>query len=161
MDISKLLIWNVRGLNNKSRRDSVRSLIDSVKPEVVCLQETKKENISMWTVMSTLGADFDEFVFLPADGSRGGILVAWKGNVCKAIASRVDVFSVSVQFQQSEGPPWWFTGVYGPQSDVLKVQFLQELRSIRLTCVGPWAVGGDFNLIYKVEDKIIKMLTGQ
>jgi hypothetical protein len=33
------------------------------------------------------------------------------------------------------------------------VQFLQELRSIRLTCVGPWVVGGDFNLIYKVEDK--------
>jgi hypothetical protein len=40
-----------------------------------------------------------------------------------------------------------------PTTDVLKVQFLQELRSIRLTCVGPWAVGGDFNLIYKVEDK--------
>jgi exonuclease III len=79
MDISKMLIWNVRGLNNKSRRDSVRSLIDYVKPDVVCLQETKKENISRRTVMSTLGADFDEFVFLPADGSRGGILVAWKG----------------------------------------------------------------------------------
>lgn len=48
---------------------------------------------------------------------------------------------------------WWFTGVYGPQTDDLKVQFLQELRSVREACVGPWAVGGDFNLIYLAEDK--------
>ena len=64
--------------------------------------------------MSTLGTDFDEFVFLLATGTRGGILIAWKGNVCKALATRVDVFFVSVQFDQTEGSLWWFTGVYGP-----------------------------------------------
>jgi hypothetical protein len=36
---------------------------------------------------------------------------------------------------------------------VQKLQFLQELRLVRQACTGPWAVGGDFNLIYQAEDK--------
>jgi hypothetical protein len=43
--------------------------------------------------------------------------------------------------------------VYGPQSNVLKIQFLDELRLVRQTCTSPWIVGGDFNLIYQVADK--------
>jgi hypothetical protein len=34
-----------------------------------------------------------------------------------------------------------------------KIQFLQELRDLRAQCRGPWMVAGDFNLIYKDEDK--------
>jgi exonuclease III len=66
---------------------------------------------------------------------------------------RVDVHSVSVQFDQLDVSPWCFTGVYGPQSDELKIQFLQELRNIRMACTSPWAVGGDFNIIYRAQDK--------
>jgi hypothetical protein len=72
-------------------------------------------------VMSTLGADFDEFTFLPATGTRGGILLAEKGCVCKVLAMRVDVYSILVQFDQLEGSMWWFTGVYGLHSDDLKI----------------------------------------
>lgn len=43
--------------------------------------------------------------------------------------------------------------MFGPQDDSKKVQFMQELREIRATCQGPWLLMGDFNLIYKVEDK--------
>jgi exonuclease III len=153
MDPSKILIWNVRDLNRKSKRDVVRSVVSSSQPDIVCLQETKKAAISRRMVMSTLGAHFDDFWVLPASGTRGGILLAWKGSVCRVLHSRINTFSVSVQFEQSEGPPWWFTGVYGPQLDNLKIHFLKELREVRAACVGPWAVGGDFNLIYKMEDK--------
>ena len=71
--------------------------------------------------MSTLGADFDQSVVLPATGMCGGILLAWKGSVCIALDVRIDVFSVSVWFEQLDASPWWFTGVYGPQSDALKI----------------------------------------
>ena len=46
--------------------------------------------------------------------------------------------------------------MYGPQGNDDKIQFLQELRDIRAACPGPWVVGlvaGDFNLIYRDEDK--------
>ena len=49
--------------------------------------------------------------------------------------------------------PWWLTCVYGPQGDDNNLLFLQELRSIRANCQGPWLLLGDFNLITSVEDK--------
>ena len=71
MDPSKILFWNVRGLNRKVRRDGVRALVNNTCPDVVCLQETKKSSISRFMVASLLGVVFDEFVTLPAVGTRG------------------------------------------------------------------------------------------
>jgi exonuclease III len=153
MDLSKIIIWNVRGLNKKARRDAVRQTIVSARPDMVCLQETKKASISRFMVMSLLGSEFDHFICLPALGTRGGILVAWKGGTCKVLQTRVDSFSVSVQVDHISGTPWWFTGVYGPQPDDQKLQFLNELRTFRSACFGPWIIGGDVNLIYRAEDK--------
>jgi hypothetical protein len=44
-------------------------------------------------------------------------------------------------------------GVYDPQLDNLKIQFLQGLHNVRAACAGPWVVGCDFKLIYRMEDK--------
>jgi hypothetical protein len=49
---------------------------------------------------------------------------------------------VSVQFQLLSGQLWWFTGVYGPHQDNLKLTFLQELGVVRNECEGPWIVAG-------------------
>ena len=54
---------------------------------------------------------------------------------------------------KSSDVSWWLTSVYGPQSDLDKVSFLDELRMIRSSCSDSWMVCGDFNLIYKAEDK--------
>jgi hypothetical protein len=43
--------------------------------------------------------------------------------------------------------------VYDPQDNEAKIQFLQELREVRLSCPGPWLLAGNFNLIYREEDK--------
>jgi hypothetical protein len=48
---------------------------------------------------------------------------------------------------------WWFTGVYGPQSDADKCLFLCELKDVRDLHPGPWVVAGDFNLIVDAADK--------
>jgi hypothetical protein len=104
-------------------------------------------------VMTMLGADFDEFIVLPTDGTRGVILLAWKGSVCQHLNTRIDRFLISAQFAHEGGVQWWFTGVYGPQTDELKLQFLKELHHVRQDCTGPWVMGGDFNLIYQVEGK--------
>jgi hypothetical protein len=151
MDPSKILILNVRGLNRKARWDLVSTIIASTRPDIVFLQETKNEAISRRMEMTTLKADFDNFLVLPADGTRGGILLAWKGTVCRVITSQIDTYSISVQIESAEGSPWWFTGVYDPNLDNLKI--LQELHNVCAACAGPWVVGGDFKLIYRMEDK--------
>jgi hypothetical protein len=100
------------------------------------------------------GADFDNnFAYLPSNGTSGGVLISWRSSLGVVVASRVDSFSATIQFSSYNGEVWWLTVVYGPWGSKNKIAFLQELRSIRSQCVGPWLVGGDFNLIYKDEDK--------
>jgi exonuclease III len=153
MDPSKIPIWNVRGLNASARQDAVRAEVVSSGVDVVCLQETKMQDISRFLVIRMLGPDFANFVFRPSIGASGGILVAWKDHINWAGVSRVDDHSMSIIFHHVDDVEWWLTCVYGPQLNQDKIAFLQELRDIRASCSGPWLVLGDFNLIYKDEDK--------
>jgi exonuclease III len=97
------LIWNVRGLNDRSRRDIVKSLVLSIKPPVVCLQETKLCSISAFDILSIFGARYSDFVYSPAQGTRGGVLVACRDGVYPSIESLVHDFTVSVKLQEESG----------------------------------------------------------
>jgi hypothetical protein len=66
---------------------------------------------------------------LPAVGTTGGIILAWRSRIGVVLSSRLDSFSSSVQFS-SPGEPWWLTCVYGPQGNDAKIAFLQEIRNI-------------------------------
>jgi exonuclease III len=103
MDPRKIFIWNVRGLNSTSRQSSIRSFIDSLGVNIVCLQESKMQEITRIKVITILGVDFEHFVYLPSLGASGEILVAWKRHLQVTGLSRVDTFSVSVQFKNSNG----------------------------------------------------------
>ena len=111
MEPGCFLVWNVRGLNSRAKRDSVKSVVVSLKPAVVCLQETKLDSVSDFNILTILGSGFSNFVFNPAHGSRGGILVAWRDGSFVSAASVIKNNSVSVQLQSADGPLWWFTGV--------------------------------------------------
>jgi len=141
MDNTTILSWNVRGLNAQARRDDVRTLVDDIRPSIVCLQETKLDVISLSLILSMLGRAFTEYAYLPASSTRGGILIAGR---------QADVSFSDVLDGQSK---WWLTSVYGPQDDGDKAVFLEELEAIRDACAGPWAITGDFNLILNEADK--------
>ena len=96
MDPAKILTWNVRGLNSIPRQDSVRSIVDSTRSDIVCIQETKITGISRRIILSTLGSEFSYFVAAPSIGASGGILVAWRRHIGFSVAQRVDNHSVTV-----------------------------------------------------------------
>lgn len=64
----------------------------------------------------------------------------------------VSEFSLTVDILMGE-EPCCLTVVYGPQVDVDKVQFLDELRAVHATVDKPWIAAGDFNLILNAADK--------
>ena len=99
---------------------------------------------------------------LPASGSAGGILVAWHKEWWETSAISVRRFSLTAWVRQLGGvaAPWWITIVYGPQLEPDKVAFLAELATVRSACDGHWLVGGDFNMIFKANDKINGRLEG-
>jgi hypothetical protein len=100
-----------------------------------------------------LGREFDNFFFLPADGTRGGILLAWKSSVVTLLNPHYSSNTITSRVGGQGDLGWWFTGVYGPQSDPDKCLFLQEIKDVRDLHPGPWAVAGDFNLIVDATDK--------
>lgn len=77
----KCMFWNVRGLNCSAKCTAIHSVITSDLPSIVCHQETKLDYISLQLMTETLGPSFDGFYFLPAEGTRGGILLAWRSSV--------------------------------------------------------------------------------
>lgn len=102
MDRSSFLIWNVRGLNDKARQDNLRMVVDDSRPFVVCLQEINLSHITERDVASFLGQDFTNFVYLPAQQTRGGILVAWWEGTFVVTHHRVHLHSVSVFLSNQE-----------------------------------------------------------
>lgn len=60
---------------------AVRSLIATTDASIVCLQEIKMALVCSRTVLKTMGVEFDEYVYLHADGTRGSIRLAWKSRV--------------------------------------------------------------------------------
>jgi exonuclease III len=120
----------------------------------VCIQEAKIANLSQRVVLSALGSDFSDYVVLPAVGASRGVLVACKQHLQAIGNKRVLILTASLfNFAQM----WiWIGGwpVYmDPKAMMKKIAFLKELRDVRSVCLGPWMVAGDFNLIYKAEDK--------
>jgi exonuclease III len=72
-----LLNWIIRGLNAPVKRAGVRDMVRTAKATVACLQETKLQVIDDSMVSATLGPKLkSNFSFLPADGTRGGVLIA-------------------------------------------------------------------------------------
>jgi len=153
MTAENFLVWNVRGLNSRARRNVVRELVAQERVSLLALQETKLNDCDDAIIRELVGVGFD-YCFLPACHTCGGILLAWRTDVWSASNSSRGAFTLTVNITlRSSDDSWWLTSVYGPQADSDKVLFLEELRSIRATHSDSWMVCGDFNLIYKAEDK--------
>jgi hypothetical protein len=92
--------------------------------------------IDSFTVMQCLGPSFDGFDNLPADDTRGGILLAWKTTDMAITNISKDSFAITGEVHSPGKEPWWITTVYGPQSTEEKIQFLTELAERRSLCPG-------------------------
>ena len=77
MSLPQMLVWNVRGVNSSARRNAIYQVVEVDKAAIVCLQETMLEVVTQEIVKHCLGNKFEKFYFVPAVGTRGGVLLAW------------------------------------------------------------------------------------
>ena len=159
-----IVVWNVRGINNPAKRDAIKNLILYSGASVVCLQETKVQDMNLGLGQQCLGPVFDNFFYVSAVGTRGGVLLACNSSNVQMSNSHVTQNTVTSWIAYGEHG-WWFTGVHGPQEEASKVEFIQELREVRELHAGPWMVAGDFNLIKdpteKSNDRINRRMMGR
>lgn len=111
-----LLSWNVRGLNQQARRDTVHQILAATSSNIACLQETKLHQICQYDAAYLGGYRMREFAYKPAVGpsqTTGGILILW--NECRISCSDIVIgefhISASVHLKDS-GVAFRLTVVY-------------------------------------------------
>ena len=65
----KVFCWNVCGINSDKKWVSIRDKITESNCDIVCLQETKKENFDLQFIKNFCPSQFDSFEYLPSVGA--------------------------------------------------------------------------------------------
>uniref|UniRef100_A0A2N9HSR5 Reverse transcriptase domain-containing protein n=1 Tax=Fagus sylvatica TaxID=28930 RepID=A0A2N9HSR5_FAGSY len=115
------------------KRSQIKNALKLWKGEVICLQETKLENISRSVVRSLWSNRFADWKFLESEGASGGILLMWDNRVTEVQDCVKGQFSISCRFKNVQDQfEWAFSGVYGGDFNVVRFPS-EKLRAGRLT----------------------------
>jgi exonuclease III len=92
-----ILDWNVRGLNNPGRRQVLKEMVEDQQCRIICIQETKVQNMDDAFVQSCLRHRFiGSYASQPANGTCGGLLLACSNEHYSIMQVDVRRFSVTV-----------------------------------------------------------------
>ena len=116
--------------------------------DLVCLQETKIQEMDKALVCSLGVGRFLDSKALNVERTMGGILLLWDRRRISLVDLVIGSFLVSCLFRMVEdGYLWAFSRVYSLVERSHKEFFWEELGLIRGPWEGPWCLGGDFNEI--------------
>jgi exonuclease III len=72
----KLISWNVRGLNAPSKHKMLKKRINQEKAEVVLIQETKCDKVTMIRITKKIWKNCEVEV-VDSEGALGGLVILW------------------------------------------------------------------------------------
>lgn len=92
-------------------------MITSTRATIVCLQETKLDEVDGMVIRETMRPNFiQNYSFLAAIRTRGGIIIAADERYFNLISSWATQNTITVVIRMlNEGEEWTITTVYGPQ----------------------------------------------
>jgi len=100
--VFRLLSWDVRGINDLRKRDVLKFFLRDWKCDLICLQETKLEDVSLSVIRSLLGHYSVGFFFLKVVGASVGIIVMWDKNIFNLVSSSQGEFLITCILQTVE-----------------------------------------------------------
>ena len=133
-------------MNNPEKRKVIKQFIRDQRVDLVCLLETKVQDMTLRMAQSLGVERFLDWVWSMLRGLLEasycfGIRETWRSS-----RRWGGVFFVSCSFRNVEDDfQWIFTSVYGPVLANLKEDLWEELGSVRGLWSGLWSIGGDFN----------------
>ncbi|XP_058733915.1 uncharacterized protein LOC131605592 [Vicia villosa] len=144
-------VWNCRGAANVSFYRYCKNYVDSVKPVMMVIVETRCEPGKLSSAIRRLG--FDSMEIVENNDFSGGILMAWKSNLLTVqVCKKADVL-IHSNIKMNNAPEWSFTAIYARPNDISKKQLWEELQKLAIDMKKAWMVAGDFNDIMSIGDK--------
>ena len=150
----KALFWNIRGLRGIGRRKQLVELCKQHSFHFICLQETIKDSYKA-RELDYLSRGMDMFwSWVASNGHSGDLLMGVDKDVVEVTQERKGSFQHFLDLRKvKDGFEWRLVNVYGPVQTEWKAEFLSELSDMIMHSHLPCLMGGDFNLIRRVEDK--------
>jgi exonuclease III len=71
----KIITWNVRGLNDKSKRAPIQNFIKTENPDIIYLQQTKLRIVPDMILKQIFEIRYDKGVCLLAQGTSEGVIL--------------------------------------------------------------------------------------
>lgn len=150
----QIISWNIRGLGSSIKKWFLFKLIKKRKLDVVFVQETKLENVDVFAIQKIWGHGEFDFACLSAIGASGGLLVIWNKEFFKAdyvITHRSFIMLQGVIYNVF---PCTLINIYVP-NDVANRRILwEELLGLKINSPTLWCVGGDFNEIKAITERV-------
>jgi exonuclease III len=150
----KILTWNIRGLNGRSKQRTLRDCIKAENPDMLLLQETKCAGTEADTIFQRIWRDC-HFTSTDAAGASGGLAILWNPKSVSVHNLFSTEGTITVSFRIiGTNQERTVTNVYGPQNQQDKDHLMQRLQHINtLLPTRNWILGGDFNMILTLEEK--------
>ncbi|CAJ2642357.1 unnamed protein product [Trifolium pratense] len=151
----KIISWNIRGLGGPEKKKDVRQMVGDMKPFILCIQETKLQNIDEFLCKTLWGSSTHGFSYHSSLGASGGILTMWDSSEVEvwSTESREHVLWCHGRFLRT-GDEFHVANVSAPCDDRAK-QGLWDYFSARLvSLVGKKVcVWGDFNAVKHINER--------
>ena len=112
----KILFWNVRGLNSGGRRRQLGDLMAKHQVDVVCLQETIKQNFTVRELAGLARGQEMSWNWVPPEGRSGGLPLGTNTDILDVVQYNHGRYHQcsSVLKNRGSGFSWGIINVYGP-----------------------------------------------
>jgi len=149
----KIISWNIRGLNGRSKQKMLREIILVETPDVVLLQETKCTSEDMDRLLPYCWKR--GVASVDATGTAGGLAILWNTNIVLMNNFCATKWSITAEYRLiGSNWPGHLTCVYGSANPGDKQAFLRSLYyTSSITPSDRWIIGGDFNIIRTLMEK--------
>ncbi|XP_058726438.1 uncharacterized protein LOC131597788 [Vicia villosa] len=149
-----VLSYNIRGGGSRAKRKRVGLLIQKEDADVCFIQETKLSGINLCYVKEMWGSGEVEWSHSDASGASDGILIMWKKDFFSLLFSfRGEGFlGLCVELHKKK---IYLINIYASCDTSVRRRTWQKILDFKNSNLpGSWCLGGDFNSISHLEERI-------
>jgi exonuclease III len=121
---SKILFWNVGGIDSHEKWDALRDKISDSACQVLCIQETKRETFDSFYTKKLCHRYLDEFASSPLVVASDGFLTVWNSSVFYGNVVQSNSYAITVKLLcRLDNKNFHVTNIYGPPCSQQKIGF--------------------------------------
>ena len=145
------LVWSCRGLGNLRTRKEFGDLIRAKDLSVLFIAETWADEARLITVMRNF--DYERKWIVLREGKGGGLALFWKSSINLLVEDSSKYF-INTIIDKNTNNAWRFTSFYGESVTSKRCEAWDALWRLNLNPDTQWLCAGDFNEIFRQEEKL-------